>query len=145
MEFMTHVPGIAMRHCDQRLGEFFRSSERIELGLVEFERLAGFCKSRKSLYVVPEAEAITMTEEHRRTKRRIVIEIVVGRGETVKGIRVDFVQHLRSVDADEHNLFSPFNGHLDVGRLGYIDHTSPVIAILTCRWGGLVFHGWLST
>lgn len=101
------------------------------MGCVEFESFPGFRKSGKRLNVVPAAEVVAVTKEDRRSKRWIVIEIVVGRGQAVKRVGVNFVQHLRSVDADKHNLIASFEGHLGIGRKRYIDHAAPVVATLT--------------
>jgi hypothetical protein len=45
MEFVTHVPGITVRHRDEGLREFSRFPERIEVTLIQRERLSAFGES----------------------------------------------------------------------------------------------------
>jgi hypothetical protein len=95
---------------------FLRPPERIELGFTEFERLPAFGKSGKGLNVVAAGEVLAVTKEDRCPERGIVVEIEVGLGQTVKCLRVDSVEHLRSIDADEDDLLSPLHRDLGVWR-----------------------------
>jgi hypothetical protein len=57
-----------------------------------------------------------MTNEDRRPQRGIVIEIVKGLGQTVKCIRVDPVEHLWTIDANEDYRSPPLHHDLDIRR-----------------------------
>jgi hypothetical protein len=60
MEFMPHVPGVAVHHDDKGLGESLPSPERIELTLTQCESLSGLRKRGKGLDVVPAGEGLAV-------------------------------------------------------------------------------------
>jgi len=96
--------------------ESLRPPKRIDLTLTQCEGFSILGKSGKGLNVVPAAEVIAVTKEDRRPERGILVEIVVGRGQTVKCLWIDTVEHLRSINADENYLFSPLHRDLGVRR-----------------------------
>jgi hypothetical protein len=97
MEFMTHVPGVAVHHNDKRF-RLLRPPEGIELNLTKGESLPALGKSGKGLDVIPAGEVLVVAKEDRRPERGIVIEIVVSRSQTVKCLGIDMVEILRSIN-----------------------------------------------
>jgi hypothetical protein len=85
------------------------------LTLTKCECLPAFGKRGKCNDVVSAREVWTVTNEDRCPQRGVVIEIVLGLGQSVKCIWVDTVEYLGSIYAYEDNLSSPLDGHLGIG------------------------------
>ena len=114
MQFVAHVPGIAMDHCDQRLAELLRPRKGIEHA-VFFDRewLAGLGQGCEGVHVDAAGEVFAVTEEHGCAQTRVVVEVAVRLGQAEEGVRIEAVEDLGSVDSDQDDLVAALDGDLD--------------------------------
>ena len=113
---MTHVPGVAVRHRDQRFREPLLPPHRIQVIFTQCESLPALGQGGKGLDIVAAREMFAVTHEDRRPECRVVVEVMVGLGQAVECLRVDAVEHLRTIDRDDHDLSAPLHRDLGVGR-----------------------------
>jgi hypothetical protein len=79
VQFVGHVPGIAVDHRDQRLGQVLGPGEGIEHAIGDRERPAGSGPGREGVHVDAAGEVLAVAEEHRRPQAQVVVEVVVRR------------------------------------------------------------------
>jgi hypothetical protein len=112
MQFVAHVPGIAMDNRDQGLAELLGPGEGIEHAILHRERLAGLGQGREGVDVDAAGEVLAMAEEHRGPQARVVVEVVVCLGQAEERVRVEPAVALGPVDPDRHDLAAPLDGDL---------------------------------
>jgi len=74
MQFVAHVPGIAMDNRVQGFAEFLGPGKGIEHAILHRERLAGLGQEREGIHVDAAGEVLAMAEEHRGPQARFVVE-----------------------------------------------------------------------
>jgi hypothetical protein len=107
VQFVAHVPGIAMDNRDQGLAEFLGPGEGIKHAIGHRERLAGPGQGREGVHVDAAGEVLAVAEEHRRPQARVVVEVVVRLGQAEEGVRVEPVVDLGPVDPDQDDRAEP--------------------------------------
>ena len=129
MQFVAHVPGIAVDDRDQGLAELLGPGEGVEHAILDRERLAGLGQGREGVHVDAAGEVPAVAEEHRRPQARVVVEIVVRLGQAEEGVRVEPVVDLGPVDPDQDDLAAPLDGDLGLGGDRNIGHTAFVVEL----------------
>src|ERR1700685_324033 len=128
MELMGHIPGIAVRNHDLRLGE-----ELLEFGKRVYDSsacdpgLARPCERLKSFNVDPSGKVLAVTKQNRGAQRGIVVILVIGFGQFFESFRINAVLDVRTVDAKKDDLSAPLDGQLCSGTEGYV--------LKRCGWG----------
>ncbi len=70
-----------------------------------------------------------MAEEHRRPQARVVVEVIVGLGQTEEGVGVKPVVVLRPINPDQDDLAAPLDGDLGLGRERNVGHVAFIVEL----------------
>src|ERR1700733_6624577 len=115
MELMGHVPSIAMRNHDQRLGEG-RSTlcKRVYLPSARDPGLARPCERLKSFHVDPSGKVLPVAKQNRGAQRRIVVILVICFGQFFKSLRINAVLDVRPINSHENDLPTALDRELGI-------------------------------
>src|SRR5258708_2448962 len=105
VEFVAHVPGVAMDNGEQRLREDGRrSGQGVDGAALSDTRSIGCYSCLKGIDVNASGKVIPMSEQHGRAQRRIMVVLIVGLGQSVVSLGIDPIVDVWAIDADQDDL-----------------------------------------